>query len=236
MNVKTALLGFALLAPAAMFSTDAAAYAKCDKMDDEKKKAKCEKKEGKRISKLRAKTTPYVPSTLNDGLSSLDGEDANPFNMDDYYTPSYEPFGNENVDKVLGGVNKIDAALTMASYIGKLHKEGKSDEATKLASALLPELMKLKGEVEAIKKGIDGIKADPASVASDPMQVPAILKGTGAAAAALPGLITELPKAVSAVTPLAKGAAAAGVNAATDAAKGAAGDAAGKAADAVPGK
>jgi hypothetical protein len=236
MNVKTALLGFALLAPAALYTTDAAAFAKCDSIDNDKKKAKCEKKEGKRISKLRSKTTPYVPSALNDGLSKLDGEDANPFNMDDYYTPSYEPMGIENVDKVLGGVSKIDAALTMANYIGQLHKDGKQDEAKELASELLPVLIKLKDEVQAIKEGIDGIKADPASLAKDdPMKVPAIVKGAGAAAAQLPSLITELPKAVSAVTPLAKGAAAAGVNMATDAAKDAAGGAADKAKDAVPG-
>jgi hypothetical protein len=227
MNVKTALLGFALLAPAALYATDASAYAKCDGKEG-KDLEKCEKKESKRISKLRSKTTAFVPSSLNSGLADLDAEDANPFNMDDYYTPAYEPLGVEAADKVLGSVNTIDAALTMASYVGKLNKEGKTEEATKLASALLPELLKLKDEVKSIKEGIEQIKADPASLVKDnPMLAPKLVGATASALGQLPGMITELPKAVSAVKPLAKGAAAAGVNAATDAAKGAAGDAAG---------
>lgn len=234
MNIKTALLGLSLLAPASLYATDAAAFAKCDAMEDAKKQGKCVKKETKRVAKLRAKTTPMAPSALNAGLSSLDAEAANPFNMDDYYTASYEPMGIANVDKVLGGVSKIDAALTMANYIGALHKDGKKDEAKTLATALLPELVKLKGEVESIKEGIDGIKADPAALAKDdPMKVPAIVKGAGAAAAALPGLITNLPKAVSAIKPLAGGAAGAAVNMAKDKAGAAAGDAAAKAKDAA---
>jgi hypothetical protein len=237
MNIKTALLGFALLAPVSMYATDAAAFAKCDAMEDAKKQGKCEKKETKRVSKLRAKTTPMAPSALNAGLSSLDAEAANPFNMDDYYTAAYEPMGIENVDKVLGGVSKIDAALKMANYIGTLHKDGKKDEAKTLASALLPELVKLKDEVKGIKEGIEGIKADPDSLAKDDkMKGLAIAKGAVAAAAQLPSLISDLPKAVSAIKPLAGGAAGAAVNAAKDKAGDAAGDAAGKAKDAVPGK
>ncbi|MEC8422707.1 MAG: hypothetical protein VX000_02955, partial [Myxococcota bacterium] len=122
MNIKTALLGFALLAPASMYATDAAAFAKCDKMEDDKKKAKCEKKMTKTITKLRAKTTPMVPSSLNKGFASIDGEDANPFNTDDYYTPAYEPLQIEAVDQVLGGIARINGALTMATYIGQLNK------------------------------------------------------------------------------------------------------------------
>jgi hypothetical protein len=236
MNIKTALLGFALLAPVSLYATDAAAFAKCDAMDDEKKAAKCEKKETKRISKLRAKTTPLAPSSLNDGLSSLDAEDANPFNMDDYYTPAYEPLNIEAVDQVLGGVNRINGALTMANYIGQLNKDGKTDEAKALATALLPELVKMKDDIKGIKEGVEKIKADPSAlVKENPMAAPKVVAGAGQALAQLPGMITDLPKAVSAIQPLAGGAAGAAVNAATDAATGAAGDAADKAKDAVPG-
>lgn len=240
MNVKTVLLGFALLVPASTFSAEAFAYAKCDSLDDEKSKAKCEKKEAKRISKLRAKTTPYVPSTLTADLSNLDGEDANPFNMDDYYTPSYEPLGIEAVDQVLGGVNRIDAALTMANYVGALNKEGKTDEAKALASALLPELIKMKDDIQAIKEGVEKIKADPASLVKDnPMLAPKVVGGAASALGALPGLITNLPKALSAVQPLAGGAAGAAIDAGMDKANDATGGAMDKvdaAKDAVPGK
>jgi hypothetical protein len=231
MNAKTILMGLALLIPASTYSVDAMAYAKCDKMDDDKKKAKCEKKEGKRISKLRAKTTPFVPSSLTDKFSSLDAEDANPFNTDNYYTPSYEPLGVEAADMVFGGVSRIEAALTMATYVGALSKEGKTDEAKALATDLLPELVKLKDEIQNIKTGVEKIKADPAALAKDnPMLVPKIVGGAGAALAKLPGIISDLPKALSAVKPLAAGAAGAAAGAAMDKV----GDAAGAAKDAIP--
>jgi len=240
MNVKTVLLGLALLVPASTFSADALAFAKCDSMEDAKAQAKCEKKETKRVSKLRSKTTPYVPSALNADLSSLDGEEANPFNMDDYYTPSYEPLGIEAVDQVLGGVSRIDAALTMANYVGALNKEGKTDEAKTLASALLPELIKMKDDIQAIKEGVEKIKADPASLVKDnPMLAPKVVGGAASALGALPGMISDLPKAVSAVQPLAGGAAGAAMDAGMDKVKDATGGATDKvdaAKDAVPGK
>lgn len=240
MNVKTALLGLALLVPASAYSVDAHAYAKCDSLEDDKKKAKCEKKEAKRITKLRAKTTPFAPSALSDKFTDLDGEDANPFNSDDYYTASYEPLGIEAVDQVLGGVANIEAALTMATYVGALEKEGKSDEAKKLASALLPELVKMKDEINNIKEGVEKIKADPASLVKDnPMLAPKVVGGATQALGKLPGIVTDLPKAVSAVKPLAGGAAGAAVEAGMDKANGAAGGAMDKvdaAKDAVPGK
>ena len=237
MNAKTALLGLALFVPASAYSVDAHAYAKCDAMDDDKKKAKCEKKEAKRISKLRAKTTPFVPSAISDKFSGLDAEDKNPFNTDDYYTASYEPLGIEAVDQVLGGVANIEAALTMATYVGALSKEGKDDEAKALASSLLPELIKMKDEIQAIKEGVEKIKAAPASLVKDnPMLAPKVVGGAGAALGKLPGIITDLPKAVSAVKPLAGGAAGAAMDAGLDKVNDAAGGAADKAKDAVPGK
>jgi hypothetical protein len=241
MNIKTALLGFALLTPASLYATDADAFAKCDAMEDAKKAAKCEKKAAKTLGKLRAKTTPMAPSALNSGLSSLDGDDANPFNMDDYYTPAYEPLKIDAVDQVLGGVSRINGALTMANYVGQLSKDGKTAEAKKLASALLPELVKMKKDIDGIKEGIDKIKADPAALAKDnPMAVPKIVGGAATALGQIPGMIADLPKAVAAIKPLAAGAAGAAVNAAADkagdamgGAAGAAGDAAGKAKDAA---
>ena len=232
MNIKTALLGLSLLAPVSLYANDAAAFAACDGIEDAKKQAKCEKKEAKKLAKLRAKTSPMAPSALNSGLSSLDAEDANPFNMDDYYTPAYEPFKIDAVDQVLGGVSRINGALTMATYIGQLDKDGKSDEAKALATALLPELVKMKGDIDGIKEGIEKIKADPAALAKDnPMAVPKIAAGAATALGQIPGMVKDLPKAVSAIKPLAAGAAGAAVNAATEKVMDAAGEAAGAAAD-----
>lgn len=231
MNVKSAILSLALLAPVSFYSVDANAFAKCDNMDAGKKQDKCNAKEAKKVAKLRSKTTALKPSAINAGLSGLDGDDVNPLNTDEMYTPAYEPFNIEAVDQVLGGVNRIGAALIMAGYIGDLNKAGKTDEAKKLATALLPELVKMKGDIDGIKEGIDKIKADPAALAKDnPMAVPKIVAGAGQALAAIPGMITSIPKAVSAIKPLVAGAAGAAVNAATDKAGAAAGDAAGAAA------
>ena len=141
---------------------------------------------------------------------------------------------------MLGGVANIEAALTMATYVGALEKEGKSDEAKKLASALLPELVKMKDEINNIKEGVEKIKADPASLVKDnPMLAPKVVGGATQALGKLPGIVTDLPKAVSAVKPLAGGAAGAAVEAGMDKANGAAGGAMDKvdaAKDAVPGK
>jgi len=234
MNIKTALLGLSLLAPVSLYASDAAAFAACDGIEDAKKQAKCEKKEAKKLAKLRAKTTPMAPSALNAGLASIDGEDVNPFNMDDYYTPSYEAFKIDAVDQVLGGVARINGALTMATYIGQLDKDGKSDEAKALATALLPELMKMKDDIEGIKEGINKIKADAKGLAKDnPTAVPKIIAGAATAAGQIPGMLKDLPKAVSAIKPLAAGAAGAAVNAATEKVMDAAGEAAGAAGEAV---
>jgi hypothetical protein len=231
MNIKSAILGLALMAPVSFYSADASAFAKCDNMDAGKKQDKCNAKEAKKVTKLRAKTTALKPSAINAGLSGLDGDDVNPLNTDELYTPAYEPFNIEAVDQVLGGVNRIDAALTMAGYIGELNKAGKTDEAKKLATALLPELVKMKDDIKGIKEDIDKIKADPASLAKEnPMAVPKIVGGATQALAAIPGMISGLPKAVSAIKPLAGGAAGAAVNAAVDKA----GDAAGDVKDKVP--
>ncbi len=226
MNSKTILLGLSLLVSATAFSTDAAAYAACDGIEDAKKKEKCEAKEAKNIAKLRSKTTPLKPSTISDKFSALDDDAANPFNMDDYYTGVAEPSGIAALDSLVASVNQVQGAVTMATYIGRLDKDGKSDEAKTLATALLPELIKLKDEIENIKAKVNEIKSNPAALVKDDpkaaLKIPGII---GPIATSLPGTIADLPKAIGAVQPLAKGAAGAAVETGVDAAKGAAGDA-----------
>ena len=232
MNTKTALLGLALLVPTTtLYSADAAAFAKCDKMEDDKKKAKCEKSETKRIAKLRKKTTPFKPSAISDSFAALDGDDANPFNTDDYYLGISET-GIKPLDELVASVVRIQGAVALATYVGALDKDGKSDEAKALATDLLPELLKMKDEVEAIKEKVNEIKADPTSLVKDnpaaALKVPGAL---GPVATQLPKTIGQLPKAIAALKPLAGGAMGAAVKAAAAKAGEAAGGAMGKAAD-----
>lgn len=228
MNVKTALLGFALLLPVATFSADALAFEKCDAMDDEKAKAKCEKKETKRVAKLRKKTTPLKPSAISDKFASLDADDKNPFNMDDYYLGTSET-GIKPLDELVASVNRIQGAVAMAGYVGKLNKDGDKDTAKALASDLLPVLKDMKTEVDAIKAKVNEIKADPASLVKDnPAAALKIPGAIGPVATQLPQTIAALPKAISAIGPIAAGAAGAAAEGAMDAAKGAAPEMPGK--------
>lgn len=223
MNMKLAVAGLVFLFSASAISTDAHAYVKCDAEEDEAKKAKCEGKEAKRIAKLRSKTTPFKPSALSAAYAGMDADDKNIFNMDDWYVPTYET-GVKDVDTLLGSVSRIDAALTMAAYIGKLNKDGKADEAKALAKDLLPELKKMKDDVKAITDSINKIKADPKSVvASNPAALPKVLGALGTATTTLPALVAEIPKALGAIGPIAGGAAGAAVEGAVDKAKDAAG-------------
>ena len=214
MNVKSALLGFALLLPASAFAQDAD-FVKCAGEEDEKTKTKCNAKEAKRVAKARTASTLYKPSMLSEKFAALDDDAKNPFNQDSFYVGVIAT-GSKDVDAVLASVAKIDGAITMASYIGYLNKSGKADEAKALAGDLIPVLTKLKDEVKTIKESIDKIKANPAAVAANPMDVPKIAKAIVPALATVVGATAELPKALGAVKPLAGGAAGAAVDMAKD--------------------
>ena len=205
------------------FASNAFAFEKCDAEQDEKKKAKCEATEAKQLEKLRKSTTPFKPSILDAKFAALDGDDKNPFNMDDYYVGTIET-GSKTFDELAASVVRINAALTMARYADSLAKQGKNDEAKAVAADLIPVLTKLKDDVKAIKESIDKVKANPAAIATDnPLAVPKIAK-------ALPGLLTtvvdaatSIPAAIKSVDTLAKGAGAAAKDMATEKAKDAAG-------------
>lgn len=216
MNLKTALLGFALLVPATTFSADALAFAKCDKMEDEKKKAKCEKGETKRITKLRAKTTPLKPSAISPAFADLDGDDANPFNMDDFYLGT-KTTGIAAVDEITAGANRIMGAVAMAAYIGSMEDKA---AATKLAAGLLPVLAKLPDEGKAIVEKAKAAVADPTSLVKDnPAAALKIPGALGPVVGQLPGTLGDIPEALKSVKALAGGAAGAAMGAAMDKAK-----------------
>ena len=211
MNIRNLLLAAILAAPTLAISFDAHAFAKCDDIEDAKKKSKCEKNETKRIGKLRKSTEAFMPSALHKDFAFMD-KDGNPFDMDDYYVGKRADIGIESVDAITNSVTRIEAALTMATYVSALAKEGKNDDAKKVATALLPELKKMPDDVKAIMENVEKLKADPASLVSNPMDVPKVLKNLGGAASSLPALAERIPKAVAAVGPLASGAAGAAVN------------------------
>lgn len=228
MTAKYAILSLGLLFSSTAFAEDAKAdFVKCEGETDEKAKTKCNDKEAKRVSKARAASTLYKPSQLSDKFAGLDEDAKNPFNQDSFYVGIIAT-GSKDVDAVLTSVAKIDGAITMASYIGYLNKTGKGDEAKALATDLIPVLTKLGDEVKTIKESIDKIKANPAAVAANPMDVPKIVKAIVPALATVVGAATELPKALGAVKPIAAGAAGAAVEAAKDKATDAAKDAVGK--------
>lgn len=215
MNVKSALLGLALLFPASAFAEDAADFVKCAGEEDAKKKDKCNATEAKRVAKARTASTLYKPSMLSEKFAALDDDAKNPFNQDSFYVGVIAT-GSKDVDAVLTSVAKIDGAITMASYIGHLNKTGKADEAKALATDLIPVLTKLGEEVKAIKESVEKIKANPAAVVSNPMDAPKIVKAIVPALATVVGATVELPKALGAIKPLAGGAAGAAVDAAKD--------------------
>ncbi len=224
MNLKSVFFGLALLVPASSFAQDEAAapdFVKCaDKEGDDKDK--CNAKAAKNVAKARKASTLYKPSMLSDKFAGLDADDKNPFNIDSFYVGVIET-GSKDVDAVLASVAKIDAAITMTSYVGYLSKSGKSDEAKALATDLIPVLTKLGEDVKAITESINKIKADPKSVANPPTALPKIVKALPPALATVGGAVAELPKALGAVKPIASGAAGAAVEAAGDKAKDAAG-------------
>lgn len=226
MTVKYALLGLGLFFSSAAFAEDAPKpdFVKCEKETDEKKKEKCNATEAKRVAKARGNSTLFKPSMLSDKFAGLDDDAKNPFNQDSFYVGTIAT-GSKDVDAVLTSVAKIDGAITMASYIGYLNKTGKGDEAKALATDLIPVLTKLGEEIKTIQESINKIKANPAAVAANPMDVPKIAKAIVPALATVVGAVTELPKAAGALKPIASGAGAAAMDAAKD-----------KAADAVPGK
>jgi hypothetical protein len=225
MTVKYALLGLGLFFSSAAFAEDAKPdFVKCEGETDEKKKDKCNATEAKRVAKARSKSTLLKPSMLSEKFAALDDDAQNPFNQNSFYVGTIAT-GNKDADAILASVAKIDGAITMASYIGYLNKTGKGDEAKALATDLIPVLTKLGEEVKSIQESINKIKADPKALGADALKV---VPALAPALATVVGAVTELPKAATALKPIAAGAGAAAVEAAKDKAGDAAKDAVGK--------
>ncbi len=226
MNFKHLALGLALLVPSLAYSTDASAgdeYLKCENKKDDKSKAKCNKTYGKWLTKQKSSTTPIMPSMLNDKLASLDEEGKNPFATDDWYMGSSDT-GLESVDALLNEVNKVMGTVKMAKYVGHLHKTGDKDQATELASIILPDLINLKDIVPTLQEKLAAVQADLPNLAKENPKA-ALSAGKPIAAtvkniAKLPG---DLAGALKAITPLAKGSVDAAKDMAADKVKDAAG-------------
>lgn len=188
-----------------------------------KKLEKCEAKEAKkaekevaRIAKLRASTTPFLPSKVHPDLANLDEAAVNPLNSDEFYV-GYKETGLAQVDEVLIEATRVMATVKMANWVGKVNQDGDGQRATKVATVLLPELIKLQDSVPTIQAKVQEIISNPTSVVQDdPMAALKVPKALGGVAGQLPKALSELPQVISAIEPIAKGAAAAGVNMATE--------------------
>ncbi len=125
--------------------------------------------------------------------------------------------GVESVDALLGEVDKAMATVKMAKYVGYIHKNGDKEEAVKLAGIILPDLIALKDIVPTMKEKVAAVQADIPNIAKDnpkaALAAPKALAGALTNIGKLPG---DLAGAVKAVTPLAKGSAAAAKDMAAD--------------------
>jgi hypothetical protein len=210
-----AIIAFAVALP---MSNTAEAYIKCDKMEDAKKQKKCEKNMAKSLDKQRKNTTAYAPSNLGTAFADLDG-DNNPFNSDDFYLGE-QTTGIKKVDAFTGKVNKVAATVRMAKYIGHLNKTDAA-AAAKLGGALLPELIALKDEAPKLVEEAQKLVGEAATLVDNPMDAPKAIKALGGAAGAIAKAVGDIPGAISALKPIAGGAAAGAVSGAMDKAAGA---------------
>jgi len=210
-----AIIAFAVALP---MSNPAHAYIKCDKMEDAKKKKKCEKNTSKSLAKKRSNTTAYAPSNLGDAFAELDG-DNNPFNSDDFYFGE-QTTGIKKVDAFTGKVNKVAATVRMAKYIGHLNKTDAA-AAAKLGGALLPGLIALKDEAPKLVDEAKKLAGEATTLVDNPMDAPKAIKALGGAGATIGKAVADIPGAITALKPIAGGAAAGAISGAMDKAAGA---------------
>lgn len=218
MNIKHISLALAFLVPSLAYSPVAnaggAEYASCAHKKDDDKRAKCNKNHSKYLKKQKSKTEPLKPSAISDKFSGLDAEDKNPFATDDWYYGTVTT-GIESLDALTGEIYKAAGAIKMARYIGWMNSNGQKDDAVKLAQTLLPELIALKDIVPNLQKQVDKVKAE---ITADPKLALKAKPALGVLAV-IPTLAKDLPGALKAIGPLAKGAAGAAVDKAADTVK-----------------
>lgn len=216
-NIKHISLALAFLVPSFAYSPVAnagAEYASCSHKEDDDKRKKCNDKHAKYLKKQKKKTEPLLPSAISDKFGDLDGADKNPFATDDWYYGTVTT-GIKSLDELTGEIYKAAGAIKMARYIGWLNKNGQKEEAVKLAQSLLPELVALKDIVPTLQGKVDAVKAE---ITADPKLALKAKPALGVLTV-IPTLAKDLPGALKAIGPLAKGAAGAAVDMAVDSAK-----------------
>ncbi len=201
-----AIIAFAIALP---MSSPAHAYIKCDKKEDAKKKKKCEKNMAKSLAKQRKSTTPLKPSQLGDEFAYLD--ENNLFDSDDWYV-GVGNIGVKKIDDLSLNVAKMSATVRLAKYTGYINKTDKA-AATKLGGLLLPKLQGLKADGEALVAEIQGLVADPAAlIQENPAAALKIPGALGKLAANSAKTVGDIPGALTAIAPIAKGAAAGAIS------------------------
>lgn len=217
MNIKHISLALAFLVPSFAYSPVANAgseYASCSHKKDDDKRAKCNKTHAKYLKKQKPKTEALKPSAISDKFADLDAEDKNPFASDDWYYGTVTT-GIESLDGLTGEVYKAAGAIKMARYIGWMNQNGQKEEAVELAKILLPELIALKEIVPTLQEKVSTVKAE---ITADPKLALKAKPALGVLAV-IPTLAKDLPGALKAIGPLAKGAGGAAVDMAVDKAK-----------------
>lgn len=215
-SLARVLLALSLTSAVAVVPTaaDAGEYLQCEGKKDG---TKCNKRYEKWLKKEKARTTPLKPSQLNERLEPWDADDKNPFATADWYAGS-RAIGLDSVDELLGEVTKAQALVKMAKYVGYLHKSGDKEQAKELAGIILPDLIALKEIVPTLQEKLQAVQADLPNIAkeSPTLILPAgkALTQTVGHLGKIPG---DIPGALAAVVPLAKGAPAAAKTMAVDA-------------------
>ena len=206
--VRVCLCALALLAVSFTLpvAADAAEYQSCDHHEDDKKKKKCNKAQEKYLDKNKDDTKAFKPSKIHASLAEFDDAEKNPFATDDWYFGT-KKVGAKPIDNLMGEVDRAVAIIKMARYIGYLDKNGQQAEAAKLAAAVAPELIALKELVPTLKKKASNVQS----------KLPTIIQKNPSLATKAPGLVKDLivdiatitkdlPGAIKAIKPLAKGA------------------------------
>ncbi|MBC8454807.1 MAG: hypothetical protein H8D71_01220 [Deltaproteobacteria bacterium] len=207
-----AIFAFAVALP---MSNSAHAFIKCDTMEDAKKQKKCNKEMTKSVAKARKGSTAMMPSAIGEQFSYLDA--ANPLDTDDWFL-GVKSIGVKKIDNINKDIAKIAGTIRLAKYAAHLNATDK-DAAAELGGKLLPELIKLK---DSAPKVVDDItKLNASKLGKDPMEIAKIGKALVTAGFNAGKAVKDLPGAIGAIEPIAKGAAGAAVEGAMDKAAGA---------------
>jgi len=216
MKQALAIAAFAVAIP---LSSPAHAYIKCDKIEDAKKKKKCESKMTKNLAKMRANQTPISAADVGKEFAYLD--DQKLFESDDWFL-GYKETGFEDIDAVNKQLTAAKGLIRLTRYAGHLNKTDKA-AAKKLGGKLMPRLKEIQTELDLVSAEIEKVNTEQ-YVGMDAVKAAAALAATTAQVAATVG---EVPGALAAIGPVITGGVEAMVGDAVNQATGAIKDAAG---------